>query len=67
MSTKVRPLLESVQKVFLVFLCEPPYHDMDHGDAYPGFAAGGGFLIIFGQASELAQPGKSAFDNPASR
>ncbi len=57
--------LESVQKVFLVHLREPPDHDVDHGDAYPGFTTGCGLLVVFGQASELAQPGKSAFDNPA--
>jgi len=47
-------LLESVQKVYLVQLCESPYHDVDHSDAYPSFATGCGLLIIFGQASELA-------------
>jgi hypothetical protein len=47
--------------------CDAPCEDADVGDEYPCLCAGDGFLPILGEPSASPEPGKGAFDHPASR
>ena len=60
-------ILESVKKVFSWTCRQPPCHEVDHGKAYPGFAALLPLFKVLRQTAKLHQPSEGAFHYPAAR
>src|SRR5271166_2395310 len=47
------------------FGCEPPYHQLDHGDSDPGFGRFGQGVEVLTQSTRAVEPTEGAFDDPA--
>ena len=50
---------------YLSCVGKPSEHKSDHGQIDPGFFTGGQDFIVLGQAAPGGEPGKCAFNDPA--
>ena len=46
-------------------LCQTPHHELDHGNANPGFLTAWEHFIVFGKPPPGGKPGKGPLHNPS--
>src|SRR5271166_3255814 len=60
----LRPLLRAcLERSY--FACEPPDHQLDHGDSDPRFGRFGQGVEVLTQSARAVEPAEGAFDDPA--